>query len=182
MSFLGWSLAIGVPSFALGAWMLACPLAAGRGMTAFGGCRKAAYVLVPIGWFWTAHALDIIGIEFFDKFLKVFPGELWLLAAVLIPLTLAWMPKLLAMRGLSAILMLYPAVFFQCARQVESGGRLVAVAWTYVLLSLGMYAMFYPWRVQKAIEWLAAASWRMRAAGALFAGAGAAVAVAAFLV
>ena len=182
MSFLAWSLAIGIPPLLLGAAMLAAPGKAAGWIKSFGDNKVFAWVLVPIGWFWTAHELDVIGIEVFDRYLKAFPGELWVLAVVLIPLTFLWMPKHLAMRGLSAVLMLYPATFFQCARLVESGWRTVAVGWTYWCIALGMYAMFYPWRVQKALEWIAADPRRVRAAGAVHAAAGLAVAVAAFLV
>ena len=181
MNVLAWSLAIGIPPLLLGIAMLAMPVKAAGWLTSFGDSKRIAWVLVPVGWFWTAHELDVIGIEVFDRFLKIFPGELWILAIVLIPLTIAWMPKHIAMRGLSAVLMLYPATFFQCARLVESDWRLVAVSWTYWCIVLGMFSMFYPWRTQKALEWIAAARWRMRAAGAVHVAAGAAVVVAALL-
>jgi len=182
MNFLTWSLAIGIPPLLLGIAMLAMPAKAAGWLTSFGDSKRFAWVLVPIGWFWTAHELDVIGIDVFDKFLKIFPGELWILALVLIPLTIAWMPKHLAMRGLSAVLMLYPATFFQCARLVDSDWRLVAVSWTYWCIVLGMYSMFYPWRTQKGIEWIVAVPWRMRTVGAVHVAAGIAVVVAAFLV
>ena len=182
MNFTAWSLAIGVPPLLLGLAMLALPGRASGWIASFGNCRVLSWVLTPIAWLWTAHELDVIGIEVFDRFLKRFPGELWILALVLIPLTIAWMPKHLAMRGLSAILMLYPATFFQCARLVESDWRLVAVSWTYWCIVLGMYSMFYPWRTQKALEWIVAAPARMRTAAAIHVAAGLAVLIAAFLV
>ena len=182
MNFLAWSLAIGIPPLLLGIAMLATQAKAASWITSFGDNKRIAWALVPIGWFWTAHELDAIGIDVFDKFLKIFPGELWILALALIPLTIAWMPKHLALRGLSAILMLYPATFFQCARLVESDWRLVAVSWTYWCIALGMYSMFYPWRTQKALEWIVASPLRMRIAGAVHVAAGIAVLVSAFLV
>ena len=44
---------------------------------------KAAMVLTAIAWFWTAYECDTIGIDVFDMLLKRFPGQLWIMAAVL---------------------------------------------------------------------------------------------------
>lgn len=83
---------------------------------------------------------------------------------------------------MSAILMLYPVTFFQCARLVESDWRLVAVSWTYWSIVLGMYSMFYPWRTEKALEWIVASPLRIRIASAMQVAAGIAVLMSAFLV
>ena len=44
---------------------------------------KLAMVLTAIAWFWTAYECDTIGIDVFDMLLKRFPGQLWIMAAVL---------------------------------------------------------------------------------------------------
>ena len=54
---------------------------------------KLAMVLTAIGWFWTAYECDTIGIDVFDMLLKRFPGQVWIMAAVLTYLTIIWMPK-----------------------------------------------------------------------------------------
>ena len=51
-----------------------------------------AKVLVVIAWFWTAYECDTIGIDVFDMLLKRFPGQVWIMAAVLSYLTVIWMP------------------------------------------------------------------------------------------
>ena len=50
-------------------------------------------VLTVIAWFWTAYECDTIGIDVFDMLLKRFPGQLWIMAAVLSYLTVIWMPQ-----------------------------------------------------------------------------------------
>ena len=47
-----------------------------------------AMVLTAIAWFWTAYECDTIGIDVFDMLLKRFPGQLWIMAALLTYLTI----------------------------------------------------------------------------------------------
>ena len=181
MAFLIWSLLIAASSLAFGIPLLVAPARAGAALARFGECRRVAAVLTAVGWLWTARELDMIGIDVFDRFLKMFPGEVWILAIILIPLTIAWMPKLLALKGVAAVLMLYPASFFRVSRLVDSDWRVVAVGWTYAMLVLGMYTMFYTPRVQAAIEWIVARKAATVALGAVFTLGGVALAVAAVL-
>ena len=44
---------------------------------------KLAMALTAIAWFWTAYECDTIGIDVFDMLLKRFPGQVWIMAAVL---------------------------------------------------------------------------------------------------
>ena len=71
--------------------------------------RRLAAVLTAVGWFWTAYECDTIGIDVFDMLLKRFPGQLWIMAAVLTYLTIIWMPKNLLTRSIMGIFMLIPA-------------------------------------------------------------------------
>lgn len=181
MSFLIWSLLIGLPTLALGLAAAILPSRTGDGLVRFCDAKYPAWVLTAIGWAWTAWECHIIGIAMFDKFLKAFPFELPILALILIPLTCVWMPKLLALRGVSAILMLFPCEFFKCTRLVDSDWRLVAVSWSYVLLTLGMFMMFYPWHVETAIKWLNARRAVLAVTGGAIAAVGAVVVLAGFL-
>ena len=108
--------------------------------------------LVAIGWFWTAYECDTIGIDVFDMLLKRFPGQLWIMAAVLTYLTIIWMPKNLLTRAISGIFMLIPAELFKFTRPLlpESGFAPIQllVALAYLFAIVGMYGMFYPWRVE----------------------------------
>ena len=122
--------------------------------------RVLAAVLTVIAWFWTAYECDTIGIDVFDMLLKRFPGQLWIMAGVLSYLTVIWMPQNLLTRARMGIFMLIPAELFKFTRPIlpESGFAPVqiVVAIAYVLAIIGMYGMFYPWRIEKAVKWLCA--------------------------
>ena len=114
-----------------------------------------AIVLSAIAWFWTAYECDTIGIDVFDMLLKRFPGQLYIMAAVLTCLTFVWMRPHLTTRAVMAIFMLAPGELFKFTRQAlpEHGFAPVhiLVGVLYVLAVIGMYGMFYPWKVEKAI-------------------------------
>ena len=116
------------------------------------------WALVVVAWFWTAYECDTIGIDVFDMLLKRFPGQLWLMAAVLSYLTIIWMPKNLLTRAVMGIFMLIPAEVLPLVRPhlPESGFAPIQllVAFVYVLAVIGMFGMFYPWRVEAALATL----------------------------
>ena len=176
-----WGSILGLPCLAFGGVLLFSPSLASKLFGAFRSSRAAAAVLATSAWFWTAYELDIIGIEAFDRFTKMFPGELWILAAVLSYLVCAWMPKNLPVRALSGILMLVPAELFKTTRlyRPESGVAFAAadviVAAAYLGAIAGMYGMFYPWRIEKAFDIVVSRNAAARIAGAALAAAGAAV-------
>ena len=113
-------------------------------------------ILVAVAWFWTAYECDTIGIDVFDMLLKRFPGQLWIMAAVLSYLTWIWMPKHLLTRAVMGIFMLIPAELFKVTRPILPDGGFapvqIVVAVAYVLAVIGMYGMFYPWRIEKALR------------------------------
>ena len=119
---------------------------------------KLAMVLTAIGWFWTAYECDTIGIDVFDMLLKRFPFQVWIMAAVLTYLTIIWMPKNLLTRSIMGIFMLIPAELFKFTRPIlpDSGFAPVhiVVGIAYVLAVIGMYGMFYPWRIETALKWI----------------------------
>ena len=162
-----WFFALGLPLVAFGLFVVARPSKAGAALVAFPRNRAAGVALCAIAWLWTAYELDTIGIEVFDRFLKAFPFELWLLAAVLTVLTCWWMGNLLPVRGAAAILMLFPAELFPVIRLEPTSWRLTLVAFAYFCAALGMFGMFYPWRVRQLLAWLAAAKSRVTVTGAL---------------
>ena len=115
-----------------------------------------AKVLVVIAWFWTAYECDTIGIDVFDMLLKRFPGQVWIMAAVLSYLTIIWMPKNLLTRAVMGIFMLIPAELFKVTRPLvpDSGFApiQIVVVLAYVLAVIGMYGMFYAWRIEAALK------------------------------
>lgn len=119
------------------------------------GKKALTVVLVALAWAWTAYECDTIGIDVFDMLLKRFPGQLWIMAAVLTYLTVIWMPNHLLTRAVMGIFMLIPAELFKFTRPLlpDSGFApvQVMVAIAYVLAIIGMYGMFYPWRIEKLV-------------------------------
>lgn len=146
--------------------------------------KAAAWILTSIAWFWTAHECDTIGIAAFDRFTKMFPGELWILACALVPLTVAWMGKNLPVRASCGILMLAPSAAFAAMRpfRPEQGVWFapsdIVVCAAYAGAVAGMYGMFYPWRIERAVAGVLRRPRLARCAGAVSAAAGAAVAAA----
>jgi len=178
---LFWSAILGVPLLIVGLFTVLAPVRAGRALVSFAEAKYVGWILCADGWFSTAHELDVIGIEAFDRFLKAFPGELWILAAVLTPLTCAWMPKHLPTRGFSAVCMLFPASLLPALRTYDTAWRLLPVSIAYACAVWGMYAMFYPWKTEKANVFLAARPGLLRVVGAVLLLTGAACLVAATL-
>ena len=162
-----WFFALGVPLAAYGLVAALFPSATGNALVAFPRNRTAGVVLCAIAWFFTAYELDTIGIEIFDRFLKAFPFELWILAAVLTILTCWWMANLLPIRGVAAIFMLFPAELFPVIRLEPTQWRLALVVVAYICSITGMFGMFYPWRIRQALAWTAAAPSRVAATGAV---------------
>ena len=122
---------------------------------------KVAMVLAAVAWLWTAYECATVGIDVFDMILfKEASGGLfvWILAAVLTYLTIIWMPKHLLTRAIMGIFMLIPAELFKVTRPLmpESGFAPVqlVVGLAYLLAIVGMYGMFYPWRIEAALKWI----------------------------
>ena len=162
-----WFFALGIPLAAYGLFAVARPSLMSQALVAFPRNSAAGTVLCATGWFWTAYELDTIGIEIFDRFLKAFPFELWILACVLTVLTCWWMANLLPIRGMAAIFMLFPAELFPVIRLEETPWRLALVVFAYLCAGTGMFGMFYPWRIRQVLAWIASAPGRVAAMGAL---------------
>lgn len=118
--------------------------------------KRITVFLVAFAWFWTAYECHTIGIDVFDMLLKRFPGQLWIMAGVLTYLTVIWMEKHLLTRAIMAIFMLLPAELFKLTRPVlpESGFAPVHIVVTvaYILAIIGMFGMFYPWKIESALR------------------------------
>ena len=167
-----WFFLIGIPLTAFGMFAAIRSSLAAKALVAFPRSRAAGIALCALGWLGTAYELDTIGIEVFDRFLKAFPFELWILAFILTILTCWWMSNLLPIRGLSAIFMLFPAEMFHTIRLEPTQWRLVLVVIAYICIITGMFGMFYPWRIRQALAWLAAKPFRTAAFGVLALAAG----------
>lgn len=173
-----WGLILGLPLLAFGGTILVSLESARRFSLWFENNRIVASVLTVTAWFWTAHECDIIGIAVFDNLLKIFPFQLWIMAAVLSYLTIIWMPVNLSVRALTGLMMLMPASLFRTthAFRPETGTVFapvdIFVYAAYVIAVIGMYGMFYPWRAEKFLAILLDKKTRAYAFGALLALAG----------
>ena len=172
-----WSFILAAPLLALGLFALLAPAKAGASLLAFPRNVLAGRILCAVGWLWTARACDLLGIDVFDKFLKVFPGELWILAVVLTVLTCWWMENLLPIRGVAAVLMLFPGEMFPAVRLCDTSWRIALVVFAYVCAALGMFAMFYPWWIRKGLAWMSERPSVLRGTGGVLAAIGALFAV-----
>lgn len=118
--------------------------------------KPLTVLLVAVAWFWTAYECHTIGIDVFDMLLKRFPGQLWIMAGVLTYLTVIWMPKNLLTRAIMGLFMLLPAELFKFTRPIlpESGFAPVhiVVGVAYILAVIGMFGMFYPWKIEAALR------------------------------
>ena len=134
-----WGLFLGVPLLAFGGVALHSPARASRFVQWFAASAACAW------------ALDAVLLK--EKTGGVF---VWALALVLVYLTVQWMPKNLPMRALTGILMLIPAELFKTTRLLvpESGFAAVHifVLTAYLGALVGMYGMFYPWRLETALD------------------------------
>ena len=120
--------------------------------------KGLTWFLVSVAWLWTAYECDTIGIDVFDMILfKQQTGGwfVWALAILLIYLTIIWMPKNLLTRAVMGIFMLIPAELFKFTRPLvpDSGFAPIQllVAFAYVLAIIGMYGMFYPWKIETVL-------------------------------
>ena len=177
-----WGFVLGLPLLAFGGVLAFWPAKAWSFTEWFRDSKACAAALSAVAWLWTAYECDTIGIDVFDMLLmkeKTSGILVWVLAVVLTYLVVIWMPKNLPVRALSGVLMLIPAELFKTTRFYlpQSGFAAVQlfVATAYVGAVVGMYGMFYPWRLEKGMELVLARSWASRALGALLAADGVAL-------
>ncbi len=168
-----WGLILGLPLLAFGGACLLSPACVHRFTLWFRTSSACAWLLTTVAWLWAAFECSVIGIDFVDTILlKEKTGGLfvWVLAVVLIFLTVQWMPRWLPVRALTGILMLFPAQLFKCTRVLlpESGFARVhiLVVIAYLAAVIGMYGMFYPWRLEKAADLVLVRPWAARLLGA----------------
>ncbi len=177
-----WGFLLGLPLLAFGgvAWF-SRPTAV-RFVDWFKTFRPVAIVLTTLAWLWTAYEIQTFGVNIFREFFVGVPllGHLmaalafvydhfWAITPVLVYLTAIWMPQSLAMRALTGILMLVPAELFKTTRLLvpEAGFAAVHVfvVAAYLGAIVGMYGMFYPWRLEKALALILDRAWATRLFG-----------------
>jgi len=169
MTIFFWGILLGFPLLAFGGVSVFSPSLARRFAAWFRSSRPVAAVLTAAAWAWTAYEVMTFEVNIFREFFVGVPvlGHLmsvfaflfdnfWAVAPVLAYLTFIWMPKSLPVRALTGILMLIPAELFKTTRLLVpvSGFApvLVFVVTAYVGAVVGMYGMFYPWRLEKGLD------------------------------
>ncbi len=166
-----WGFLLGLPLLALGGAVCVCPEKARLSLIAFKKQKAVIWALVTLAWVWTAYEILTFGVNIFTEFFVGVPvlsqvmaifaflyDHFYLLVPVLIFLTVIWMPQSLAMRALTGIWMLIPAELFKTTRLLlpESGFAAVHVfvGAAYAGAILGMYGMFYPWQLEKGLNFI----------------------------
>ena len=194
-----WGILLGLPLLAFGGVYAFAP-SAGRAFTNwFENSKAVAIILTIVAWAWTSYEVATFDVNVVREFLGGVQGpfrpvvaalafafdHFWMLAPVLAYLTVVWMPKNLPVRALTAILMLFPALMFRTTRLLvpESGFAPVHlfVATAYVAAIVGMYGMFYPWRIEKAFAFVTRSDGFARSVGGLFAILGVSLTITGFL-
>ncbi len=177
-----WGFLLGLPLLAFGGVALISRLQAQRVFAWFKASRVMAILLTTGAWVWTAYEIQTFGVNIFREFFVGVPllGQLmaalafvydhfWAVTPILIYLTVIWMPQSLAMRALTGLLMLIPAELFKTTRLLvpETGFAPIHlfVITAYLGAIIGMYGMFYPWRLEKALDLILARAWATRVMG-----------------
>lgn len=167
-----WFLALGVPLLLAGAAFLVLPSKAAEFLRVFPRSRITGVVLCATAWFWTGYEIDALGIDVIDRIVQrlwflpsPIPGAVWLWAIALTFLTCWWMENLLPIRAVCAFFMLFPGDMFPVIRLCDTDWRLTLVVYAYAVCILGMWGMFYPWRIRQGMTWISDASSRVRTAG-----------------
>ncbi len=170
-----WFFVLGIPLLGYGLFTVLKQESATRFLLAFPRNKEAGWVLCGAAWAWTAYEIDTIGIEVFDRivrrlwfFQSDIPGMVWILAIILTVLTCLWMENLLSIRALCALFMLFPAELFPAVRLCDTSWRLALVIFAYICAIIGMFGMFYPWHLRRALTWRAAKRSRVMAFGATY--------------
>lgn len=88
------------------------------------------------------------------------------LAVLLVPITWAAMPELLACRALGGLLALLPAPLLLACRAEPSPWRLVMVTLAYLMAFKGMWLIMSPYWLRRGIDWTTATPLRLRLAAA----------------
>ncbi len=169
MTIVFWGILLGIPLLAFGGVSVYSPTLARRFAAWFRSSRSVAAALTAVAWAWTAWEVMTFEVNIFREFFVGVPvlGHLmsvfaflfdhfWAVAPVLAYLTFVWMPRSLSVRALTGILMLIPAELFKTTRLLVPASGVapvhIFVVTAYVGAVVGMYGMFYPWRLEKGLD------------------------------
>ena len=175
-----WFFILGAPLAMFGVLCLILAGSAAAALRSFPRSRIAGVVLCAAAWFWTAYEIDALGIEVIDRIVQrlwflsaPIPGAVWIWALILTFLTCWWMENLLPIRAVCAFAMLFPGDMFPDIRLCDTHWRLALVVFAYVVCIIGMWGMFYPWRIRQFMAWIAGDARRVRTSGAVLSAIGA---------
>ena len=139
--------------------------------------RRAAYVFFSAGAAWFLYAIwHLSPADFGD-----YRGYLFIAFAAIAVLSFKCVPDFLAVRGLSALVLMAAMPFLDSAyMEYDKPQRLFMVTLVYVAIAFAIWLGAQPWRLRDFITWLVARPQRMRGVGAIAAGYGLLLAVLAF--
>ena len=186
MSILFWGIALSLPLLAFGGVSLVSPSRTRAFVEWFKSSKAAAIALSIFAWAWTAYEIDTFGANIFRELFVGVPllrqlmllfafvfDHFWIFAPLVVYLTVVWMPQSLPVRALTGILMLIPAELFKTTRHLIPASGFAAVhvfiVAAYLGAIVGMYGMFYPWRLEKGLAIVQRTDFGTRALGAFLA-------------
>ena len=153
-----WCQILGAFFFCYSVFILTKPALIARCMKAFPRSVWTGRILSAIAWFWTGVAVYQMNLDLLMPIIKYLP----IIIVVCIGLSWVWMKELLASRALAGIFMLLPMPLILAVRADASLWRLVPVILGYILLTVGMDVMLYPWHHRNVLTWVSASESRLR--------------------
>ncbi|PTX98599.1 hypothetical protein [Opitutus sp. ER46] len=153
---------------------LGVPLLVGHSQTiallkAFPRSRRAAYVLFSAGAAWFLYEVAHLSVADFGEY-RVY---LFIAFAAIAVLAFKCVPDFLAVRGLSAVILMGATPLLQAAyMQYDKPLRLFMVAFVYVALTVAIWLAAQPWRMRDFLGWVFAQPARTRVIGGCLAGYG----------
>lgn len=146
-------------------------------LKAFPRSRRAAYVLFSAGAAWFLYAIwNLSAADFGDFRVYLFIG----FAAIAV-LSFKCVPDFLAVRGLSALVLMGAMPLLQAAyMEYDKPQRLLMVTMVYLAIGLAIWLGAQPWRMRDFLSWLFARPQRTQIFGGALAGYGLLLAAVAF--
>lgn len=130
-------------------------------LRAFPRSSTAAYLFFGAGAAWFLYGIWHLSAADFGDYRKV----LFVAFAIIAVLAFKSVPDFLAVRGLSAIILMGAMPLLDAAYMEEPQQRKLMVAAVYLAIALAIWLGAQPWRLRDFIAWLLARPGRARAIG-----------------
>jgi hypothetical protein len=131
-------------------------------LKAFPRSRRAAYIFFTAGAAWFLYAVWHLSMADFGEY----RSYLFVAFAVIAALSFKCVPDFLAVRGLSALILMAAMPLLDAAyMEYDKPQRLLMVSIVYVAIAAAIWLGAQPWRLRDFLGWLFARPQRTRALG-----------------